>query len=666
MRTITNTGAPLEAPDGTPQSGVSVVFTLVDGAGIAVTAFNVNTHEYVVNSVEAVTDANGEFSVSLHPNDELAGDTYYHVAISPAPGHRPFRAKLLAGSGAVSFHDFYTSGQTLTPAEVSNLAAHVQDVQKHLTADEDAALAGANSPSAANPIATMGDLGDGAFTGLSDTPPDYAGQAGLYPRVKTTEDGLEFVAGTSSGEANTASNVGVGGVGLFKQKAAEDLQFKKINAGSAKVTVTDDAVNDEVDIDVAEANIDHNALLNYSAAEHRTINDAGTGLADLWSADKISTELSGKSDTSHNHDAAYAPISKGVTNGDAHDHSGGDGAQIDHAGLSNIGTNTHAQIDAHIADTANPHAVTKAQVGLSNVENLKVNLGGVTAPTANDDSSAGYAVGSRWVDVSADKEYVCLDASTGAAAWTETTQSGGASVTAGELLRCGFEWGSATTVKINSGAYELGGVMREIASQLIFTAGPTGSNAASSALGADQWHYLYLDASAIGSATTLTAAMFLNSTTAPAYDQAKRGWYDAATGDRCVFAFRTDGSSQVRYFSVADGIVFYDADFNAAFGIRPSNVWTSVILTAPSFATAAYLAIDTIYNDAAARVVARPNGTAIAGNYVTGIVDSTTARAEMRGFVPTDASQTIQVKTNNASTNWVYVNTQGYVLPRGM
>lgn len=43
--------------------------------------------------------------------------------------------------------------------------------------------------------------------------------------------------------------------------------------------------------------------------------------------------------------------------------------QLVHQNLAGAGTNTHAQIDTHIADTSNPHAVTKTQVGLSNVTN---------------------------------------------------------------------------------------------------------------------------------------------------------------------------------------------------------------------------------------------------------------------------------------------------------
>lgn len=59
------------------------------------------------------------------------------------------------------------------------------------------------------------------------------------------------------------------------------------------------------------------------------------------------------------------------SNGTAADWSG-----ISHTELTNIGTNTHAQIDtaisnsvSHLANTSNPHSVTKTQVGLSNVPN---------------------------------------------------------------------------------------------------------------------------------------------------------------------------------------------------------------------------------------------------------------------------------------------------------
>jgi len=47
-----------------------------------------------------------------------------------------------------------------------------------------------------------------------------------------------------------------------------------------------------------------------------------------------------------------------------------DPSQISHTSLQNIGTNTHAQIDSHLANTSNPHSVTKAQIGLGSVQNL--------------------------------------------------------------------------------------------------------------------------------------------------------------------------------------------------------------------------------------------------------------------------------------------------------
>lgn len=43
------------------------------------------------------------------------------------------------------------------------------------------------------------------------------------------------------------------------------------------------------------------------------------------------------------------------------------------------------------------------------------------APGVTDDTTKGYEVGSEWDDVTNDKAYVCLDATEGAAVWTETT-----------------------------------------------------------------------------------------------------------------------------------------------------------------------------------------------------------------------------------------------------
>lgn len=141
------------------------------------------------------------------------------------------------------------------------------------------------------------------------------------------------VWGKSTGEANTVSNVGVGGVGVFKQKTGSNFEFKNINAGSSKVSVSNDVANNEVDIDVNQANIDHNSLLNYNANLHFTE------------------------------------------------------SSIDHVNIQNIGTNTHAQIDTHISGSSDPHGSTLTQTTLNVTGDLDVTggigVGSLGATTAN-------------------------------------------------------------------------------------------------------------------------------------------------------------------------------------------------------------------------------------------------------------------------------------------
>jgi len=76
------------------------------------------------------------------------------------------------------------------------------------------------------------------------------------------------------------------------------------------------------------------------------------------------------------------------------------------------------------ADVSAYDGLLKISGGSTSV--VKVKLNATQAPTVNNDVDEGYAVGSRWCDVTNDKEYVCLDNTDGAAVWIEATQSGGA------------------------------------------------------------------------------------------------------------------------------------------------------------------------------------------------------------------------------------------------
>jgi len=73
-------------------------------------------------------------------------------------------------------------------------------------------------------------------------------------------------------------------------------------------------------------------------------------------------------------------------------------------------------------DANGPGALVQATAGGA-VSVRRDNLSAAAAPTVNDDSGDGYSIGSRWLDVTHDEEYVCLDATGGAAAWKQATNT---------------------------------------------------------------------------------------------------------------------------------------------------------------------------------------------------------------------------------------------------
>ena len=78
---------------------------------------------------------------------------------------------------------------------------------------------------------------------------------------------------------------------------SNEFSVDLVSSGGLKITSTE--------LEVDEANVDHDSLQNYSAAQHRVINDSGTSATELWSASKISDQLAMKSPTTHEHDDDY-------------------------------------------------------------------------------------------------------------------------------------------------------------------------------------------------------------------------------------------------------------------------------------------------------------------------------------------------------------------------
>jgi hypothetical protein len=152
--------------------------------------------------------------------------------------------------------------------------------------------------------------------------------------------------GAAAGEANTASNVGTAGVGVFKTKVGVDLRFKKINAGSSKVSVTDDVANDEVDIDVVPGQINHDDINGTGFNTHGQIDSHIGSAANPHSVTAAQT-------------GAVPTTEKGAPNGVATLDGSGDvpDAQIPDSITRDL------ELNAHATNTSNPHSVTASQVG---------------------------------------------------------------------------------------------------------------------------------------------------------------------------------------------------------------------------------------------------------------------------------------------------------------
>ncbi len=196
-------------------------------------------HQHKINKNAAADTASILFQTGFSGRAEMgtAGDDNFHFKVSP--DGTAFTEAILIDktTGLVTLTNKSVGNATLADMPTARLKGRTTagtGVPEDLTSAQSTALL------------------DPFTSTLKGLAPASGGGTANFLRA----DGV-FAAppGAGGGEANTASNVGTAGVGVFKQKTGVDLEFKKINAGSGKITITDDTGNNEVDVDVSEASL---------------------------------------------------------------------------------------------------------------------------------------------------------------------------------------------------------------------------------------------------------------------------------------------------------------------------------------------------------------------------------------------------------------------------
>lgn len=234
----------------------------------------------------------------------------------------------------------------------------------------------------------------------------------------------------------------------------------------------------------------------------------------------------------------------------------------------------------------------------------------------------------------------------------------------GELQRAKFERLSDTSIKVYPAIYDLDAKGKNVSWDSALTI--TGLS------GTAEWHYIYLDYSAI-TGTTVTASEIITSTTAPSWSDSKHGWYNG--DDRCIFAVYITSNVIQNFYHDGKDFVQYGEDLEEEpYGTATINSWTDIDIDRnPAFATEIEMTIrmtspTTLTN--ACSWSLRTYGDISSGHLLGvtegggGTYDDEHVTSNKRQYISSGKVQYLATSISSGHKFALYSN--GFFLPRGM
>lgn len=247
-----------------------------------------------------------------------------------------------------------------------------------------------------------------------------------------TVDGRDVSADGSALDAHiAAANPHSGSLGTAHEGAGGAVHANAVASGAAGFMTG----ADKAKLDGVEAGADVTDATNVAAAG--AVMDAD--YAGSYAGDQIRTGAAAYAVVRHNRSATAAP----TVNDDSTQNY-----EVGSRWFDTIADRAYTCLDASVgaavwrevsvvaaavaaagavmdSDFGGSYSADLTRTGAGTYAGLRNNLAATASPSATDDSASSYAVGSRWIDTTADRAWTCVDATPGAAVWIEGGGGGG-------------------------------------------------------------------------------------------------------------------------------------------------------------------------------------------------------------------------------------------------